>query len=99
MMSIIALLELHFIEDTLAEARTVMRRVLTETRSFDGNQEIAVWVDSDDETRWTILERWASAEHDQAYREFRAGPGKISDLAPLLAEAPRLRKFTLDESL
>ncbi|MGB6274775.1 MAG: antibiotic biosynthesis monooxygenase, partial [Rhodococcus sp. (in: high G+C Gram-positive bacteria)] len=43
-------------------------------------------------------ETWESAEADAKYREFRAGPGKIAELPPLLAAPPTLTKFTADSS-
>ena len=98
-MAITALLDLHFSADALDEARTVMRRILAETRNFAGCNGIEVLVDADDKTRWTIVERWESDEHDQAYRQFRAGEGKITELGPLLSATPQLTKFATDESL
>jgi len=98
-MSITALLELNFSSEALDQARAVMRRVLDETRNFEGCNGIEVLVDAGNKTRWTIVERWESEEHDQAYREFRAGPGKIAELGPLLATPPQLTKFATDTSL
>jgi hypothetical protein len=34
-----------------------------------------------------------------AYREFRAGPGKVTGLGPLLTAAPVLTWFTVDDSI
>jgi len=98
-MAITALLNLHFSADALDEARVVMRRVLAETRNFDGCNGIEVLVDADNEARWTIVERWESDEHDRAYRQFRAGEGKITELGPLLSAPSQLSKFATDESL
>ncbi|WP_342661541.1 hypothetical protein Rruber_05339 (plasmid) [Rhodococcus ruber] len=98
-MSITALLELNFSSEVLDQARDVMRRVLDETRNFEGCNGIEVLVDVDNKTRWTIVERWESEEHDQTYREFRSGTGKITELGPLLTAPPQLTKFTTDESL
>lgn len=39
------------------------------------------------------MEKWESEQHDAAYREFRAGPGAITELGPLLAGAPKLTYF------
>jgi len=46
-----------------------------------------------------LIETWQSEEHDAAYRAWRAGPGTITELAPLLTGAPVLTKGTVDSAL
>ncbi|KWX25329.1 antibiotic biosynthesis monooxygenase [Mycolicibacterium wolinskyi] len=87
-MPVTVLLELKFKPDSVAAAREVMGRALKDTRGFDGNLVTDVIVDEADEAHWIIYERWDSVEHDEAYRAFRAGEGKIVDLPPLLASPP-----------
>ena len=98
-MAIIATLDLRFDPTKLDEARTVINRVLTETRAFDGNLGVDVLVDANDPAHWVAHETWQSPEHDAAYREFRAGPGAVTDMPPLLAAAPVLTWFEVDDSL
>ncbi|MCW2829324.1 MAG: antibiotic biosynthesis monooxygenase [Aeromicrobium sp.] len=98
-MAITATLDLRFKPELLDDARTVIHRVLDETRAFDGCLGVDVLVDQGDEAHWVAYERWESPEHDAAYREFRAGPGAISDLGPLLAAAPVLSWFAVDPAL
>lgn len=93
-MALTALLELEFKADALGDAKTVMDRVLGETRAFDGCEGIEILVDQKNEARWVVVEKWQSAEHDKAYRKFRAGEGAITDLGPLLAGAPKLTHYT-----
>lgn len=93
-MALTALLELEFKADALDDAKTVMDRVLGETRAFDGCEGIEILVDQANEAHWVVVEKWRSAEHDAAYRKFRAGEGAITDLGPLLAGAPKLTQFT-----
>ncbi|NGP07188.1 antibiotic biosynthesis monooxygenase [Rhodococcus sp. 14C212] len=92
-MALIAFLELEFKPDALDQARTVMDRVLKETRAFDGCLGVEVLADRSNEARWVAVEKWESEQHDAAYREFRAGPGAITDLGPLLAGAPKLTYY------
>jgi quinol monooxygenase YgiN len=65
-----------------------MGRVLQDTRGFDGNVRTDVLIDEDDEAHWLIYELWETVEADEAYRAFRAGEGKITQLPPLLAAPP-----------
>ena len=87
-MPITVILELKIRPEAVSEARDVMRQALKDTRAFDGNLGTEVFVDQDDETHWILNEVWASVEHDEAYRKFRAGEGKITALPPLLAAPP-----------
>ena len=84
-MTITVVLELRFKPDEVAAARELFGRVLQDTRAFEGNLGTDVLIDEDDEAHWLIYELWDSVEHDEAYRRFRAGEGKITQLPPLLA--------------
>lgn len=92
-MAVTVILELKFKPDAVPEGRKVMGRALKETRAFAGNLRTDVLVDEDDETHWLIYELWETVEHDEAYRAFRAGEGRLTDLAPLLAEAPVKKRY------
>jgi len=87
-MPITVILELRLKPEAVSEARDVMREALKDTRAFDGNLGTEVFVDQDDETHWILNEVWESVEHDEAYRKFRAGDGRITALPPLLAAPP-----------
>ncbi|AXT86672.1 antibiotic biosynthesis monooxygenase [Aeromicrobium sp. A1-2] len=92
-MTITATLEMRFKPDLLDEAKAVLVRVLAETRAFEGNLGVDVLVDLEDAGHWVANEIWESVEHDDAYRAFRAGEGRITDLGPLLAAAPVLTRW------
>ena len=87
-MPITVILDLKIKPEALAEAREVMGRALKDTRAFDGNLRTDVLVNEDDDAHWVVYELWESVEHDEAYRKFRAGEGKITALPPLLAAPP-----------
>jgi quinol monooxygenase YgiN len=84
-MTVTVTLELRFSPDAVAAGRELMGRALQDTRAFDGNVRTDVLIDEDDETHWLIYELWETVEHDEAYRRFRAGEGKLTQLPPLLA--------------
>ena len=96
-MAVTVILELKFKPESVPAAQDVMGRALQDTRAFEGNLATDVLVDEDDEAHWLIYERWETVEHDEAYRSFRAGDGRITDLPPLLAEPPvKTRYITSD---
>jgi quinol monooxygenase YgiN len=84
-MPVTVLLELRVKPEAVAAARDVMGRALQDTRAFEGNLRTDVLVDQDDEAHWVICELWETVEHDEAYRRFRAGEGRLTELPPLLA--------------
>ena len=93
-MSVIALLDLQLKADSLEAGRAVLHETLAATRAFPGCLGVSVLVDSDDPAHVVAYETWESADHDRAYREWRAGPG-ASNLGSVLAAPPRLGKFTV----
>ena len=96
-MPITVILELRFKPDEVSAGRELMGRALQDTRAFDGNLQTDVWVDEEDEAHWLIYEVWESVDHDEAYRRFRAGEGKLTQLPPLLAAPPvKTRYLTSD---
>lgn len=97
-MAITVLLELNFKPESVAAAREVLGTALKQTRAFPGALAIDVIIDEADEAHWIVYERWDSVEHDEAYRSFRAGEGKIVDLPPLLA-APPVKTRYLDSDV
>jgi quinol monooxygenase YgiN len=96
-MPVTVLLELRFKPESLSEGTEVFRRELVKTRAFAGNVVTDVLVDEEDAAHWVIYEIWESVEADEAYRTFRAGEGKITDLPPLLAAPPVKTRFTTSD--
>ena len=93
-MAVTVTLELRFKPDDVAAGRELMGRALQDTRAFDGTLRTDVLVDEDDEAHWLIYELWDTVEHDEAYRRFRAGEGKLTQLPPLLAAPSVKTRYT-----
>ena len=89
-MAVTVILELHFKPESVSAGRDLMGQELQKTRAFDGNLRTDVLVDEENEAHWLIYELWETVEHDEAYRRFRAGEGKLTQLPPLLA-APSVK--------
>lgn len=96
-MSVTVLLEFKFKPEAVATARELLGRELQKTREFDGSLALDVLVDEDDDAHWIVYEVWESVAHDEAYRAFRAGDGKIVDLPPLLAAPPVKTRYTTSD--
>src|ERR1700722_15523137 len=96
-MAVIVLLELRFKPEEVGAGRELMGRTLETPRAFEGNLQTDVWFDEDDEAHWIIYELWDTVEHDEAYRAFRAGEGKVTELQPLLAAAPAKSRYSTSD--
>jgi quinol monooxygenase YgiN len=96
---VIAILDLQLKDDALGRAEGVIRATLTDTRAFPGNLGVTVLVDTARPTHVAVYEQWESAEHDAAYRAWRATPEGASQLGTLLAAAPTLTLYTVAEGV
>jgi len=96
-MPVTVMLELRLKPDAVPTARDVMGRALQDTRAFDGNLRTDVLVDDDDEAHWLIYELWETVEADEAYRAFRAGDGRLTELPPLLAAPPVKTRYVTSD--
>jgi quinol monooxygenase YgiN len=92
-MTTTALLDLHVRSDRLADAPRIIDAVLRDTRAFQGCLGVEVLADVADAAHVTIVERWASLEHDDAYRAWRATPAGASGLADLLDRPAALTRY------
>ena len=94
-MPVFALLDLQLKPDSLDAGMDALHQTLTDTRAFAGCLTVDVLVDSKNPAHVVVYEVWESAEHDRAYREWRAGPGAgASKLGPVLAAPPTLTTLT-----
>jgi quinol monooxygenase YgiN len=98
-MAVTAFLDLHLRPEVLAEAPAVIAAVLADTRAFDGSLGIEVLEDVADPTHVTIVERWESLRHDDAYRAWRATPQGASGLGSVLAGPPSLWRYETRSTL
>jgi heme oxygenase (mycobilin-producing) len=97
--AITAILDLQLKPEALETASEVIHETLTATRAFPGCFHVAVLVDHDDPAHVVFYETWESAEHDRAYRAWRATPEGASRLRSILAAAPKLTLFTVAEGV
>ena len=98
-MTVVAQLDLQLQPESLDKAYQVLREVLADTRNFDGNLGVDVLIDRDDPAHVIAHERWASIEHDSAYRAWRATEAGASTLGTVLAGPPTLTFFTVSDDI
>jgi quinol monooxygenase YgiN len=97
--TVTAILDLRLKADSLETASNVIHATLTDTRAYPGCLGATVLIDKDDPAHVVVYETWESAEHDRAYRAWRASPEGASELGTILAAAPKLNLFTIAEGV
>jgi len=97
--AITSILDLQLKPEALETASEIIHETLIATRAFPGCFHVAVLVDSNDPAHVVLYETWESAEHDSAYRAWRATPEGASRLRSILAAAPKLTLFTVAEGV
>jgi quinol monooxygenase YgiN len=98
-MGVVAILDLHLRGDAVADAPASIGAILKDTRAFDGSLGMEVLEDLTDPAHLTIVERWESIQHDDAYRAWRATPEGQSGLGQLLAAPPTLTRYGMQSAL
>jgi quinol monooxygenase YgiN len=91
-MAVTALLDLRLDPEILDQGLHKLREILSVTRAVDGCLGVQIMIDETDPAHVVVLETWASIEHDDAYRKWRAGEGR-SDLPSVLAAPAVLTRF------
>ena len=67
-----------------------LTEILPDTRSFDGCQDLKVYIEGDGEGM-VFIEYWDSAEHYQRYLNWRTETGVLDRLVEMLAAPPVIR--------
>lgn len=98
-MAVIAILECQFKPGEEAAGAAWLRKILAATRAFDGCLGLEILQDHADPARFVVVERWASPEHDHAYRVWRAGEGRVSEGSELFATPLKLTVGTVREDI
>jgi quinol monooxygenase YgiN len=92
-MSITTVLEIPVVDGKADEFIAILKKTLGDTRARHGCEWVTVHQDQADPNAVVLIERWASKADDEAYREWRAGPGAIDGLGAIVAGPPTIRYF------
>ncbi|MAI94200.1 MAG: antibiotic biosynthesis monooxygenase [Halieaceae bacterium] len=71
--------------------------ILPDTRSFEGCQDLKVYIEGDGESI-VFIEYWESAEHYQRYLSWRTETGVLNQLVEMLA-APLIIRIAEDSGI
>lgn len=85
------ILDLTVKEGSIEAVRSWLKRILPDTRSFDGCVSIAVVQNQDVPTGLVVLEQWVSRQHYERYLAWRTETGGLNELVSMLDGTPTFR--------
>lgn len=71
-----------------------IKKIIPDTRSFDGCKDVGFYFNSDDETDLVVFETWESRAHYEKYFNWRTETGALEAIAGYLADEASLRYLT-----
>jgi quinol monooxygenase YgiN len=92
-MSIVVLLEIQVKPEAVDEMKAFLKRVLPDTRAYDGCQGVDLYGNLDDAGNLVVYERWDSRQHYETYLAWRGETGVADQLGAMLAAPPSIRYF------
>ena len=92
-MSVTVVLEFQAKADKVDEIKEFFRKVLPETRAYDGFESLTLHQDQEDLTSFLVWELWATRSNYEAYLAWRTETGALSSLVEMLAGPPSFRFF------
>ncbi len=78
--------------ESVRELEDFLKRILPDTRSYDGCQDITFYLNEDGRT-FVAVEHWDSKEHYQRYLAWRDETGVLAALGAMLNGEPTIRFF------
>ena len=88
--TVLAQFELNGTEASGAPLTGFFDRILSGTKSFEGNKSAKYFVSIDDPSQILLLEEWESKEDFDAYLDWRIKRGDFAELKSLLEAEPVL---------
>jgi quinol monooxygenase YgiN len=92
-MSVMVLLEAPVKAEEISDMKSLLAKMLPETRAYDGCQGIDVFFNTEDEANMVMVEHWDSRQHHEKYLGWRTETGAMDRLGGMLAGPPNIRYF------
>jgi quinol monooxygenase YgiN len=80
------------LRESIKAAKAILQKGLPDIRGFDGCRDATLHVNKDDDLNLLFVEHWASREHFERYRAWRAERGDHTRLVAMLT-APLMVRF------
>ena len=92
-MSVTVVLEFEAQPDKVAAVRELFRKLLPDTRAYEGFESLTVHQNQEHPSAFPIWEHWATRQQYEAYLAWRTETGALGDLGAMLTGPPSIRFF------
>jgi len=92
-MSVIVLLEMQIKPEAVEEIKSLLKKMLPDTRAYDGCQGIDIYGNTDDSGNLIFHERWNSRKDYENYTAWRRESGSMDQMGAILAGTPSIRYY------
>jgi quinol monooxygenase YgiN len=92
-MPVTVIVNLTFRPGRVADGVAELKRILPDTRSFDGIASLDVVRDQADPDRVALIEQWQARENQERYMDWRNETGTLVALGEMLAGPPEVTYF------
>jgi len=94
-MSVIVIANLSVKEESLEELKEYFKKILPDTRSFEGCLGVQLYQSQESPTKLTIHAKWTSEEAQKRYMAWRMETGELDKLTPMLSEPPSFQFYNI----
>jgi quinol monooxygenase YgiN len=92
-MSAIVLVEMQVKPDAINEMKSLLKKILPDTRVYDGCKSVNIYGNLDDSGNLVFYERWDSKKQYDSYLTWRTETGVLAQLGAMLESPPSIRHF------
>ena len=97
-MTVMVTLEIPVVKEKIEGFLDVLREALKETRVYEGCKKVETFVE-EETGRVLLVELWETAQHQQAYLNWRMETGLVDALGGFLAGELQPRTFSIREDV
>ena len=94
-MSVIVIVNMSAKQESLEELKKYFKKVLPDTRKYDGCQGVQFCQSRESPTKFIIHAKWESEEAQKKYIAWRVETGEFDKLNPMLTEPPSMEFFNI----
>jgi quinol monooxygenase YgiN len=92
-MGVNVILEVQSKPESIDELKSTFKKILPDTRNYDGCISVEVIENQDDPLNIILLEVWVSREHQENYFQWRVETGAVEALGTMLSQPPSIKYF------
>ena len=87
------ILEFKVKPDAIEKVCAWMRKILPDTRAYEGFVSLSMVQNQDDPTAFAVVEQWDARKNYEKYIEWRGASGALAELSVMLDGEPSFRFF------